>query len=120
MKSLLEKINDIESPNTKFTLKSKHKHISVSTASNVPQYKSAICIVDEDLDILVSEMIDYMPEIQAHASELMRKKFEMEIRKLEKLKAFWKDKSYLKKKQSEVGEENVDGNTGGNYEAAES
>ena len=120
MESLLEKINDTESPNTKFTLKSKHKPISVSIASNVPQYKSAICIVDEDLDILVPEMIYYMSEIQAHASELMRKKFEMEIRKLEKLKEFWRDKSYLKKKQSEVVEENMDDNTGGNYEAAES
>ena len=121
MESLLEKIDIDEGSNSKLKFTNKHNPVSVSIASNVPQFESAIFIVNEDLDTLVSEMVEYMTKIQSHASDLIRNNFKMEIQKLENLIEFWMEQSYSEKEQSLSDERDRDGDMADcSSEAAES
>ena len=69
LEALLIEAN-IETAKTKWSRK--HLPISVSICSNVLDYTNPVCIVDQNEDILVSQMVKYMVRIAEKSYSLAR------------------------------------------------
>ena len=64
----------------------KHECISVSVCSNVPDFKTPHCIVNENMAELVTSMLSYLEEIQKKAEERARTKWADALNSLSRLK----------------------------------
>lgn len=62
-----------------------HVPISVSIASNIPDYEGPTCIIDRDPKLLVEKFVAHLSEIQARHAELMCEKYEKVLTKLDKM-----------------------------------
>ena len=102
LESILQHIEESNPQHSKLKLKNKHIPISVSIASNVPDYTEPKCIVNKNMDLLISEMIAYMTEIQSHASIIMKEKFSSQINNLKKLR----EEYFVRKENKEKAAEN--------------
>ena len=71
--SVLEEENIQVSENQKIT--HKHRPVCVSICSNVPGFTNAKCLIDADLDSLLTSMLKYMSEIAQKAETLIRQKW---------------------------------------------
>ena len=80
---MLEKVNVQTSKKIKWV--QKHKPISVSIASNVEDFVDPKCFVNPDLDVLLSDMIEYMTCISDKARTLVKQNFEAVFRQLNTL-----------------------------------
>lgn len=86
--AILEKIHENNSP--KLTWTAKHCPISVSICSNVENYNTAKCFVNDDLATLLTKMINHLSEISSQAEQMAREKWKHAIQELEKLVREWK------------------------------
>ena len=68
--SVLEESNIQVSENQKIT--HKHRPVCVSICSNVPGFTNPKCLIDADLDSLLTSMLKYMSEIAQKAETLIR------------------------------------------------
>jgi hypothetical protein len=85
--SILIKID--ERPTEKLHWTEKHKPISVSICSNVPDFQDPVCKVNGDLNLLLAEMITYMTKIQEKAQALAQEHWRDVFEHLETLKQQW-------------------------------
>ena len=81
--SILESVTP--DPNSKCKFTTKHKAISVSINSNIPDFNHPKHILNENLEQLITHMITYLKEIAEHNAILMLKKFENVFEQLDKL-----------------------------------
>ena len=77
-----------------------HNHIPISVAvcSNVDGFTSPFCIVNENTDELIQEMVEYMKEIAEKVKQEKIKLFEEENEKLSEIILYWEH-------QNEVNDE---------------
>ena len=79
--SVLKKVQSQGTSKTEWT----HEHvpISVSVCSNVPGFLDPHCMVNEDPDVLVREMIEYMQAIATKSKELATERWGLQLNQLE-------------------------------------
>ena len=66
-----------------------HKPVSVSVCSNVDGFQEPKFILDDNLDSLLSEMINYMNKISKHTLQLAKNKWKNVFKQLDKLDEQW-------------------------------
>ena len=59
------------SPTDKLTFTQRHVPVSISVCSNVPGFREALCLVEVEVDVLLSRFIEYMEEIRRKAFSLL-------------------------------------------------
>jgi hypothetical protein len=92
MEALLIPLDDTDATNLTWT--HKHQPISVSINSNVPGFSEVKCIVDTDVDALMSQMVDYMHTISDATNDMARTKWSGALKHLESLLERWEQKNY--------------------------
>ena len=81
--AMLEKVRIQTSEKLVWT--QKHTPISVSVCSNVPTFSEAKCFICSDLDILLSQMVEYMEKIAAKVEKLTKEKWSGPLERLKEL-----------------------------------
>ncbi len=87
--ALLEKVEDGEG-SAKLTWETKHRPISVSLASNVEGFTDPVCFVEEDVDTLLSSMVNHLKAISRKSQQLASDKWRQVSEKLQELLEAWK------------------------------
>ena len=73
---------------------SEHIPISMSVASNVPNFTTPKCFINPNLEELLKGALDYMQEIAVELSTLTNRKMDSSVTKFKATKKYWNDLYY--------------------------